>query len=73
MEKLKGLRIKIEKAVGMPFNENYVMNDPRPEHTEKLGWIVKDEDENGNLISPYIQLDDGTELRGYECWWSLVK
>lgn len=26
-----------------------------------------------SIDTPVITLDDGTELRGYECWWILIE
>ena len=64
----KGLRIQIAGVAGQNFH-GYEMADPHPEHIGKLGIITEDTDDNGLQCSPYIRLDDGTELRGYECWW----
>lgn len=64
----KGLRIQIAQAEGGDFH-GYTMHDPNPEYAGKLGIITEDIDDDGQECSPYIRLDDGTELRGYDCWW----
>lgn len=67
-----GDRVRIP-AVSQP------MRQPHPEQEGKLGYITGTEtlDLGGsyldNLDIPVITLDDGTILKGYECWWEPVK
>jgi len=51
------------------------MRQPHPEHNGKKGtitdfWPVRLEDEEFNI--PVITLDDGTVLKGYDCWWEPI-
>jgi len=50
-------------------------NQPFPEHEGKEGAITGTEAIGfmGRKINvPVITLDDGTILKGYECWWEPV-
>jgi hypothetical protein len=52
------------------------MRQPHPEHEGKEGSITgKEEMDMGDMKFnvPVITLDDGTVLKGYECWWEPVK
>lgn len=66
-----GTRVRIARASGEPFNGDVVKSDPFPEHCGKEGEIVKYVS-FGRYETPLIRLDDGTELRGYECWWEPI-
>lgn len=59
-----GDRVVIVRAEGSYF-KGIPMRDPHPEHIGKKGIIVELDDG-----MPTIRLDDGTILRGYECWWA---
>ena len=52
------------------------MRQPHPEQTGKLGIITGSETVEflGHKVeTPVITLDDGSVLKGYECWWEPVK
>jgi hypothetical protein len=52
------------------------MRQPHPEHEGKHGTITgKEPMELGDMTfnTPVITLDDGTILKGYECWWAPVE
>lgn len=56
--------------VGLPYRQ------PRPEHEGKEGTITGSEPmefEFMTIDTPVITLDDGTVLRGYECWWAPIE
>ena len=59
-----GDKVVIVKAEGCTIGK-LPLRDPHPEHIGKCGTIIKIEDG-----MPHIKLDDGTELEGYECWWT---
>lgn len=48
------------------------MRQPYPEHVGKTGTITGTKKVGEGFSSPVITLDDGTVLRGYECWWEPV-
>ena len=63
-----GTRVRIF-PVGPP------MRQPHPEHNGKKGtitdfWPVRSGGEDFNI--PVITLDDGTVLKGYDCWWEPI-
>jgi hypothetical protein len=65
---------KIGQRVRIPA-VNRPMRQPYPENEGKLGTITGTEPIEifgEKLDVPVITLDDGTELRGYECWWEPV-
>jgi hypothetical protein len=52
------------------------MRQPHVQHVDKLGTITGSEPvslEDMKFDVPVITLDDGTILKGYECWWEPVK
>jgi hypothetical protein len=52
------------------------LNQPHPEHEGKEGNITGIEPMSFGSMridTPVITLDDGTVLRGYECWWQPVE
>lgn len=52
------------------------MRQPNPSEVGKLGIITGTEPVSLGGTSfdvPVITLDDGTILKGYECWWEPVK
>ena len=65
-----GTKVVVLKTVGKVVemdNTKVVLNDPHPEHIGKKGIIIGFHPELSS--SPEIQLEDGTILFGYECWW----
>jgi len=66
-----GTRVRITRASGTVFSGEALRADPFPEHCGKEGEIVKYVSFD-RYETPLIRLDDGTELRGYECWWEPV-
>ena len=66
-----GTRVRISRASGTVFSGEMLRADPHPEHCGKEGTIVKYVSFAGH-DTPLIRLDDGTKLRGYECWWELI-
>jgi hypothetical protein len=67
---------KVGDRVRIP-TVSYPMRQPHGGHEGKLGNITGTEtlDLGGfdMLAVPVITLDDGTVLKGYECWWEPVK
>ena len=62
-----GMRVEICRAVPDGLNQ------PAKEHAGKRGIISAYESVKLGRVRttvPVITLDDGTVLRGYECWWS---
>lgn len=64
-----GDRVVIVKAEGTQFGDTGITcKDPTPEHTGKCGKIIQAGDiEKG--IELLIELEDGTILKGSDCWW----
>ena len=66
-----GDRVRIAKSMPPPFRQ------PHPQHGGKLGTITDSTVWSFGFSSwfdvPVITLDDGTVLKGYECWWEPVK
>lgn len=65
---------KIGDRVRIPSVER-PMNQPHPEHESKEGSITGIEPVsigNTHIDVPVITLDDGTILKGYECWWQPI-
>jgi len=63
-----GDRVRLPKV-------EWPMNQPYPEHEGKLGTITASEpfEIKGFQVNiPVITLDDGSVVRGYECWWEPV-
>ena len=55
---------------------SHPMRQPKAGNEGKLGNITSTEPVNLGSTSfdiPVITLDDGTILKGYECWWEPVK
>ena len=67
MEIKVGTRVQIVKAEGLGLK--LPLRDPHPEHIGKKGVIAGVDESDG---MPKIQLDDGTTLFGYECWWEPI-
>lgn len=65
MEIKAGTRVQIVKAEGSMLG-GHPLRDPYPEHIGKQGVIAEVSKDDG---MPKIELDDGTILFGYECWW----
>jgi hypothetical protein len=65
---------KIGDRVRIP-TVSFPMRQPHPVNEGKLGYITGTESINlGETFDvPVITLDDGTILKGYECWWEPVK
>jgi hypothetical protein len=64
-----GERVRITPVDGL-------RKQPFPEHEGKYGSITGKEPMTlGDMTFdiPVITLDDGTILKGYECWWEFVK
>ena len=66
-----GTRIRLAKASGTVFSGEVLRADPFPQHCGKEGQIVKYVSFD-RYETPLIRLDDGTELRGHECWWEPI-
>lgn len=76
MEITIGMRVRLPDVDGKTEQigeYEVVCKQPHPEHVYKYGTITALEsvEFGGSLIDgiPVITLDDGTKLRGYECWW----
>jgi hypothetical protein len=66
---------KIGQRVRIP-EVSTPLRQPHPNHEGKLGTITGSEPvrlEDMKFDVPVITLDDGTILKGYECWWEPVK
>ena len=73
METRVGMRVRIAQAEGRTM-AGIPLRDPHPEHIAKLGTIIAEEELTGwGFGIPVIKLDDGTVLRGSECWWEPVE
>jgi len=77
-----GQRVFLPEVSGMaPFIETtdgdkFFRSQPHSEAVGKFGVIISHETVRigRHAISvPVIRLDDGQELRGYECWWQPCK
>ena len=66
-----GTRVRIARASETVFSGEVLRSDPFPEHCGKEGVLVRYV-AFGRYETPLIHLDDGTELRGYECWWEPI-
>lgn len=69
-------RVKIVQAAGTEVLPGVIAADPEESvpHHEKLGWMEEVPcDVFGGRGNPRIELDDGSVLWGYECWWDYVK
>lgn len=62
-----GKRVQIVRAEGQTF-AGLPCRDPHPEHISKKGTIVA-LDTDDDWSSPKIELDEGSVIWGYECWW----
>jgi len=66
---------KVGDVVRIP-KVGYPARQPHPEHEGKIGCITATEAVSMGDTTfdvPVITLEDGTVLKGYDCWWEPVR